>query len=54
MHNITLYMRIWGEVRNFASQKFRLTPDPKNRKSCRSKPLSGTWSDPWSLCALGC
>ena len=26
MQNSTLCMRIWREVRNFASQKFRLTP----------------------------
>jgi len=26
MHNITLFMHTWCEVRNFASQKFRLTP----------------------------
>jgi len=26
MLNVALCMRIWGEVRSFASQKFRLTP----------------------------
>ena len=26
MQNVTLCMRTWYEVRNFASQKFRLTP----------------------------
>jgi len=27
MQNITLCMVTWCEVRNFASQKFRLTPE---------------------------
>jgi len=27
MQNIAMCMRAWGEVRNYASQKFRLTPD---------------------------
>jgi len=30
MQNITLCMRTWCEVRNFASQKFRLTPVGKS------------------------
>jgi len=29
MQNVTLCMRTWCEVRNFSSQKFRLTPDRK-------------------------
>jgi len=29
MYDITLCIRTWYEVRNFASQKFRLTPDTK-------------------------
>jgi len=29
MYNITLRMRTLGEVRNFAGQKFRLTPSPQ-------------------------
>jgi len=32
MHNITLYMRLWREVRNFASQKFRLTTGRKEKR----------------------
>jgi len=27
-------MRAWCEVRNFASQKFRLTPDAKSKLQC--------------------
>jgi len=39
MHNITLRMRTWREVRNFASQKFRLTPESLfNFGSSRSLP----------------
>jgi len=29
MKNISLWMHTWCEVRNFASQKFRLTPGPE-------------------------
>jgi len=32
MQNIALCVLAWCEVRNFASQKFRLTPSPKEKR----------------------
>jgi len=39
MQNITLCMRTWREVRNFASQKVPLTMVLKNPKPSQSTPL---------------
>jgi len=35
MSNITLCIRTWREVRNFASQEFRLTPGPAENRRLR-------------------
>jgi len=53
MYIIALCMRTWCEVRNFASQKFRLTPGPRifqfwESKSCQTPTIidaieTGQW-----------
>jgi len=41
MENTTLCMRAWCEVRHFASQKFRLTPELIFLRKARSQSGAG-------------